>query len=243
MSIRDLSARCLVVLALATAALPAAAAAKTWLSEGGANATNWGRAANWSPAGAPAAADDIIIPTTPTGGAGFPILNATSTVATLTIQSGASLTGAATFNLTVSGNASITSTGVLNVNASTITVGGTLSGTGTVNGNTGTLNVGGNMTVTTFTPNTSTVVFNGTVAQSVGAAGAYTFNNFTVTNVTAAVSPTTNFSVTGTLNMNAAATVLNPSAAVMPTSAPSTPSPTKRLPTSPSTTSERLPRR
>jgi len=210
--IRDLSTRCLVVLALAAAALPAAAAPKTWLSAAGGNATNWNRAQNWTPNGAPAAADDIIIPTTPTGGTGFPVLNATSTVATLTIQSGASLTGAATRNLTVTGNAAITSTGVLNVNASAISVGGTLSGTGTVNGNTGTLNVAGNMTVTTFTAGTSTVVFNGTAAQSVGA---YTFNNFSISNTTAAVSAAANFNVNGTLTMNGAATVLSPAAAVL----------------------------
>lgn len=157
---------------------PGLAANKTWLSGGGANATNWNRGANWSPAGAPGSADDIIIPTTPANGTGFPVLNATSTIASLTIQSGASLTGASGFNLTVSGNVSITSTGVLNVNASTITVGGAITGTGTVNGNTSTLNVGGNMTVTTFTAGTSTVVYNGTGAQTAG--GAYTYNNLTI---------------------------------------------------------------
>jgi len=191
---------------------PVGAANKTWLSAGGANATNWGRSQNWSPSGAPGVTDDIIIPTTPANGSSFPVLNATSTIATLTIQTGATLTGAAGFNLTVSGDASVAGTGVLNVNASTMSVGGDLSGTGTVNGNTGTLNLAGTMSVTTFNRGTGTVVYDGTAAQSLGA---YTYNNLTIFNTSAAVSAPSNFGVNATFSMSGAATVLSPAAAVI----------------------------
>jgi len=193
--------------------MPAAAATKTWLSAGGANATNWNRAQNWSPNGAPGTTDDIVIPTTPANGTGFPVLNATSTIATLTIQTGANLTGAAGFNLTVTGNSSVTGTGALNVNASTMSVGGTLSGTGTVNGNTGTLNLAGAMTVTTFNQGTGTVVYNGTAAQDLGVT--YTYNNLTIANTSATVSASANFAVNATFNMNGAATILSPAAGVV----------------------------
>lgn len=173
---RPLSIAAYFAMVLCAAAPAVYGAPKTWLSAGGGNATNWNRGQNWNPTGAPGAADDIIIPTTPANGTGFPVLNASSTINTLTIQTGASLTGAAGFTLTVNGAATVTGTGALNVNASTMTFGGSITGTGVVNGNTGTLNVAGSMTPTTFNAGTGLVNYNGAGAQTVGA---FTYNNLT----------------------------------------------------------------
>ncbi|MFZ4548397.1 MAG: GLUG motif-containing protein, partial [Bacteroidales bacterium] len=71
----------------------------TW--DGSTN-TNWNTAANWTPEGVPAAADDVVIPNTVTN---FPTLTAAGTCKNITIQSGASLLG--NENLTVTGTATV----------------------------------------------------------------------------------------------------------------------------------------
>ena len=100
----------------ATVNWPAASPAKTWL---GTN-SDWHTTTNWSPAGLPTAADDVVIPVT----ANNPFLSAPATTRSLTIQSGAllNLNG---FGLDVSGD-------LVAPNATSMTGGGgtlTLSGT------------------------------------------------------------------------------------------------------------------
>jgi len=64
------------------------AATKTWLG----NTTDWNTASNWNPASLPSSSDQIIIPTSPSGG-NMPTINSGSyTIKSLTIESGATLT-------------------------------------------------------------------------------------------------------------------------------------------------------
>jgi adhesin HecA-like repeat protein len=91
----------IVIIAIAGADIHAAT---TWT---GASSTEWNNASNWS-SGIPDAADDVTIPTSPTGGR-FPVISS-GTFATkkLTIQSGATLTQnggtlSTTDNVTITG--------------------------------------------------------------------------------------------------------------------------------------------
>ncbi|PIY52207.1 MAG: hypothetical protein COZ01_08505, partial [Zetaproteobacteria bacterium CG_4_10_14_0_8_um_filter_55_43] len=72
---------------------------KTWVGGSVGAATDWSNAANWSPAGVPAATDKVYIPAS---AANQPVLTANASVAYLVVDSGASL-NLATFTLTDSG--------------------------------------------------------------------------------------------------------------------------------------------
>ncbi len=116
-------------------------AQKTWT---GTTSTAWNTSTNWSPAGAPASTDDVIIPSAP---ANQPLISGTITPVckNLTINSGASLNISATTTnnalLTASGNATIN--GALSIVGTplrtgklvvvNITWGSTASMTGTLN--------------------------------------------------------------------------------------------------------------
>ncbi len=170
-------ATCFLLLALFVGATQVGlAVTKTWLSAAGGNSTKWDRAANWSPSGVPTSGDDVVIPTAPTGGSGFPVLDVNASALSVAISSGASVTGATGFSLTVAGS---------------------VSGAGTLNGAASTMNIAGGLTVSTFTAGTSTIVLNGTSAQSLGG---YTFNNFTVNN-SAGLTLTIDIGVGGTLTL------------------------------------------
>lgn len=208
--------------ALATAAFLAAilcgadawAITKTWLGGNGSTAaqrTDWGRANNWSPAGAPGAADLALIPTAPTGNplAGFfPTISVNTTIDQLQVMPGATVTINAGRTLTVDGGATPVISG-----GGTVAGGGLLQVTGGPAGgvlinNTMTLGaftlnapVGRNMTL----PSGVTVTFNGAVNVTsseilVGAvAGAAS---------TLEVNGTLTVAANGTINMRAPASIL-----------------------------------
>lgn len=72
------------------------------------------------------------------------------------------------------------------------------------------LTVRGNWTNNgTFVPNTSTVTFNGTSAQTIGGSSTTTFNNLTNSNITAVVSPSTGITVKNILNIANSASLLD----------------------------------
>lgn len=77
-----------MVLVLLISVNNAYSATKTWT---GATSTDWGTAGNWSAAGVPASGDDVIIPTSPTGGRWPTIDSGTYAVKTLTFQANAVL--------------------------------------------------------------------------------------------------------------------------------------------------------
>jgi hypothetical protein len=115
-----------------TATASSALANKVW---NGSSGTAWSTAANWSPAGAPAASDSVIIPVT----AQNPVLpSGTTTVKALYVNSGASLT-LSTSTLVINGNVVATGpiggTGTIALASSTAaTVNGSFNGTVTVIG-------------------------------------------------------------------------------------------------------------
>jgi len=78
------------------------------------------------------------------------------------------------------------------------------------------MNIGGDWANSgTFTANSGTVTMDGVAAQAISGSATTDFNNLTVTNSSAAVSPSVNFDVVGTLNMNHANSVLTPATAVI----------------------------
>lgn len=113
------------------------AATKTWT---GAVSTDWNTAGNWSASGVPGAADDVIIPTTPSGGRMPVITSGTISAKSVTIQAGASLTqsgGTLTIsgaNIDISGNFSLSAGTWLCANPITVSSTGTIniSGTGII---------------------------------------------------------------------------------------------------------------
>ena len=115
---------------------------------------------------------------------------------TFDLSSAASVGGNAT--VAVSGNVTITS-GTIDMQLGTGTSSFSVSKDWTNNG-------------TTFNGNTSTVTFNGTIAQAIGGSTSTGFNSLTISNTSAAVSANTNFSASGTLTVNASA-ILSPAAA------------------------------
>ena len=111
------------------------AAGKTW---NGSVSTAWNNANNWTPAGVPAAADDVVIP------AGTPNqaqlnMNAAGAnrIASLTVAAGATLNlnNATAYTLQIDGNASFRgtvnhTTATVNVSGTTVTIAGTYNHTG-----------------------------------------------------------------------------------------------------------------
>jgi hypothetical protein len=187
----------LLVILTVTGALHCActawAATRTW---SGATSTAWGTAGNWVENAVPGAADDVTIPT---GAARQPTLaNSAVSVTSLVIQNGMTLTqGGTSSTLTTSGNCTIDSGGTLSMAARPLTVSGTFTLNGTLTssgtctlvnvavGSTGsasaaTLNVSGTWSNGgTGNLSTSTVVFNGTTAQTIPASYFY---NLTIGN-------------------------------------------------------------
>ena len=130
-----------------------AAAVKTWT---GATSTAWTDAGNWSPSGAPASGDDVVLNDVTSD----PILSSSVTVASVTINSGGVLTIASSGSVTVTGNVAIGSGGTFAL-AGPLTIGGSFTNNGTFTAASG-----------------ATVTFNGPDAQTI--TGATTFNNLTV---------------------------------------------------------------
>ena len=174
-------ALCFLAFAMLVVASESAwAVAKTWRSGGGANATNWSRAQNWAPVGVPAAGDDVTVPTVPDNGTGFPVLNASPTILSLTIQAGASVTGAAGQSLTITG---------------------AVTGAGTLAGGASPVTVGGNMTVSTLT-SASTVTYNGAGTQTIGG-GVHSYTNLTINKASGTATFASNAQVAGDLSVPA----------------------------------------
>lgn len=105
----------------------------------------------------------------------------------------------------------------LNITTGTTTVGGTITVTGGITIGNGTLLLGGSNTINvagnwvnngTFTAGTSTVVLNGTATQSVSGVSLTAFNNLTISNTAAPVSLNRAVNLTGTLTINASATLI-----------------------------------
>ena len=110
-----------------------------------------------------------------------------------------------------------TDTFTLSDNATLTTYDMTINGT-LVSGTSSTFNVSHNWTNNgTFTQSTSTVVMNGSTAQTINGSTATAFYNLTISNTSAAIAISTNMSIvaSGTLNMNGANTILNPDAGVI----------------------------
>jgi len=118
--------------------------ARTW---NGATSTDWATASNWTPAGVPAAGDPI---TVPSGTPNAPVIAAPSTIASLTIASGAQIT-----------------------NNSTLTVGGSLTSAGGYD-----VIVGSGSVVLNGASGSLAASIHGTVAVTVNT-GAYVLTGFT----------------------------------------------------------------
>jgi hypothetical protein len=175
-----------------TANASVALANKTWT---GAVDNQWSNAANWSPAGVPAATDSVVIPISPNN----PALGAIATVANIYINAGATLT-------LTSGAAALNDNGTLDAT-------GGILGTGSVVVN-GLVprNIKGTITATTLTmfgayTQTGTLVVIGSVVINSG--GSLIMNGNTTT-----VSGNFSVAATGTLTMINAADVLSVTGAV-----------------------------
>ena len=117
---QTLSITCGATTLVVNATATSVSAIKTWT---GATSTVWSTAANWSPSGAPASTDSIIVPV----GTNQPSLAANTTVKSLVVATGATLTlGANT----------LTVTGSLDAGNTIVGTGGSvlLTGSGTVRG-------------------------------------------------------------------------------------------------------------
>ena len=87
--------------------------AVTWT---GTNGRDWNDAGNWSTGSVPAAADEIIIPTTPSGG-NFPSVDFDLTVEDLTVESGATLDIEPGFALIIGAGGTIDAQGTITLNS------------------------------------------------------------------------------------------------------------------------------
>jgi hypothetical protein len=147
-------------------------------------------------------------------------------------ETGGTVTGtlSGTYSINFSGTNHVSSAATFGSNVQNVTVnmtagntltlgvgftctGNLLISSGTLDDGNGsfTMNVGGNFTNNAaFTSHAgSTVVLNGSGAQTIGGTSTIAFANLTINNTTAAVATTTNISATGTITVNANAT-LNP---------------------------------
>lgn len=168
---------------------------------------------------------------------------ATTVNGNLLISTGTLSVSASNFALNVKGNFTHNGTG-FTAGTGTVTLSGTTaqaidgsttttfnnltianaSATVSLSPSTNAMNVTGDFTHNGagFNAGTSTVSMSGTAAQAIAGSSTTTFNNLTISNTSAAVtlSPSTNVTnVSGTLNMNGAATMLTPAAAVVLNSA------------------------
>lgn len=156
-----------------------AAFSHIWISQLGsaAAATDWDDATNWNVPSIPTASSVVLIPASPSVGNEFPVVDVdNTTIASLSIESGA--------QVTVSGSI-------------TFTVTGDVTGDGDILGsNNDILEVGGDLDV----PNASlgTLIFNGSSEQTVTSPSS--FVNVEIDNSTT-VNATDNFTVSGTLTL------------------------------------------
>ncbi len=157
---------------------------------------SWNTVGRWSCGHVPVAADAVVIASGHT---------VTLDITPVTILS---LSVSGTFNM----NATAGTSRTMNVTGEvTVNNGGTFTLSNATNINTHTLNAGGNFTNNgTFTVTAGgdniNVFLNGTTAQSLGGTTATAFNNLTISNTTAIVSATNDFSIAGTMTVNANAT-------------------------------------
>jgi len=110
-----------------------------WTSQTGSAsiASDWGNAGNWT-GSVPNASDVIFIPATPANGNEEPVINTDRTIASLVMETGASVTVSGGSNLTITG--SISGGSILGSNADFLTVGGDVLSVATINVGTVTLN-------------------------------------------------------------------------------------------------------
>ncbi|GAB5408504.1 MAG: hypothetical protein BalsKO_08690 [Balneolaceae bacterium] len=156
-----------------------AAFSHIWISQLGsaAAATDWDDADNWNVPSIPSASSVVLIPSSPSVGNEFPVVDVdNTTIASLSIESGA--------QVTVSGSI-------------TFTVTGDITGDGSVLGsNNDILEVGGDLDVPTAS--LGTLVFNGSTEQTITSPSS--FVNVEIDNSTL-VNATDNFIVSGTLTL------------------------------------------
>jgi len=117
-----------------------------WTSNGS-NSTAWSTAGNWT-GGVPVSSSILLIPTTPSGGTGYPAISTTATITKMTIESSASFT----------------------ISSGIFTVTGDLSNSGTVNSQ-GDLNINGTLTLASGTVimNSGSNLIAGTTVKTSGA--------------------------------------------------------------------------
>ena len=120
------------------------------------HSTKFSEPSNWSLGHPPTPTEDVVIPTTPSFGAFFPVVDVEGiNMNSLSIGNGASF----------------------NTNGFSITIAHNLSGAGTFIANTSNVNIGGNMDITNFTTGLSTINFDGTPIQF---SNPYTFHNLII---------------------------------------------------------------
>jgi hypothetical protein len=129
-------------------AVPVAGVTRTWTA--GAGTTSWHTNGNWSPAAVPMSLDSVLIPTTPSGGAIFPVLSSNVSIRGVNVESGATISLGA-FDLTAGANVATTTSGGINGSVGRVILTGIAA---TVRGNlprirvTGTYSLDGNVTAT-----------------------------------------------------------------------------------------------
>jgi fibronectin-binding autotransporter adhesin len=175
----------------------------TWT---GTTSTSWNLGSNWG-GSVPSAGDDVVIPDVSLVSNTFPVLDvSTASLLSLTIDNGATLTGASTFSVTVTGNMVIN--GTFSTSTSPVTVGGNISGTGTFTaGSANVISLSGNISVSNFTPATSVVAMVGSSLQQIQ--GGFVFYDLTINNSGAGIkltgAPTVDHQLTmtaGNIDMN-----------------------------------------
>ncbi len=91
--------------------IPVAGVTRTWTA--GAGTTSWHTNANWSPAAVPMHLDSVLVPTTPSGGAFFPVTASNVSVQGVTVENGATI-ALGPFDLTADGNVATGTSGGIN---------------------------------------------------------------------------------------------------------------------------------
>ena len=189
-------------------------AAKTWT---GATSTDWNDGTNWSSNGVPGAADDVTIPTVPTGGRMPTLGSGTLTIHNLTVQASATVTqtgGSLTVQSFTLGGIWSASGGTVAITTNPNFTGGTnqffnfsVTGNNVNLNNLGTINVAGDWAnspsggVTTLTG--TTFNFNGTGAQAIGGTTTSAFANVTINKASGTATLGLNSTVSGNLSVTA----------------------------------------
>lgn len=156
-----------------------AAFSHIWISQLGSasDATNWDDATNWNVPSIPNSSSVVLIPSSPSIGNEFPVVDVdNTTIASLSIESGAQVTVSGSITFTVTGD---------------ITGDGSLLGS-----NNDILEIGGDLDIPTAS--LGTLVFNGSAEQTISSPSS--FVNVEIDNNTL-VNATDNFTVSGTLTL------------------------------------------